>query len=142
MVVVNKERLNDYRKLCKEIDFMIERSERLAQKLNGPSGMSISGMPKTHNKNDRISMILSKKVEIDNITSKLRKKEQKERKVIERVFSQLDPKLSFIMNIRYIDGFGWDEINSILFRNKEDFDIEEKTKYMNCLLYTSDAADD
>lgn len=131
MVVIDKERLNAYRKLCREIDFQIERSERLEQKLKGPSGMSISGMPRAQNKNDRTAMLISKKVEIDSLIIRLRKKENNERKILEKAFFQLDPRLSFIMSVRYIDGFEWDEINSILFRKEEDFDIEEKTKYMN-----------
>lgn len=131
MVVIDKERLNAYRKLCREIEFQIERSERLEQKLKGPSGMSISGMPRSQNKNDRTAMLISKKVEIDSLIIKLRKKENNERKILEKAFFQLDPRLSFIMSVRYIDGFEWDEINSILFRKEEDFDIEEKTKYMN-----------
>ena len=39
MVAIDKERLRKYRKLCKDIDYQMERSERLAQKLKGPSSV-------------------------------------------------------------------------------------------------------
>jgi len=131
MVIVDKERLINYRKLCKDIDFHIERSERLAEKLKGPSSITLTGMPRTQNKRDRTGMLISKKVEIDNYILKLQKKERKERKILESAFLKLDPRHSFIMSVRYIDGFEWEEINSILFKKEDDFDIEEKSKYMN-----------
>lgn len=130
MVAIDKERLRKYRKLCKDIDYHIERSERLAQKLKGPSSVSITGMPKSQNKNDRTGMLLSKKIEIDNRILQLKKIERKERKILEAEFLKLEPCQAFIMSVRYIDGFEWEEINTILFKKEEDFYIKEKTTYM------------
>ncbi len=131
MVSIDKERLMSYRKLCKDIDYQLERSERLAEKLKGPSSISLTGMPKNRNKNDRTGMLISKKVEIDSKILKLQKKERKERKILEAEFLKLEPIHSFIMSVRYIDGFEWGEINTILFKKEKDFEIEEKSKYMN-----------
>lgn len=131
MVAIDKERLIRYRKLCEDIDYQMERSERLAEKLKGPSSISITGMPKNQNKNDRTGMLISKKVEIDSKILKLQKEERKERKILETEFLKLEPRQAFIMSVRYIDGFEWDEINAILFKKEKDFDIEEKTTYMN-----------
>lgn len=130
MVAIDKERLRKYRKLCKDIDYQMERSERLAQKLKGPSSVSITGMPKNQNKNDRTGMLLSKKIEIDNRILQLKKIERKERKILEAEFLKLEPRQAFIMSVRYIDGFEWEEINTILFKKEEDFYIKEKSKYM------------
>lgn len=130
MVAIDKERLRKYRKLCKDIDYQMERSERLAQKLKGPSSVSITGMPKNQNKNDRTGMLLSKKIEIDNRILQLKKIERKERKILEAEFLKLEPRQAFIMSVRYIDGFEWEEINTILFKKEEDFYIKEKTTYM------------
>ena len=130
MVAIDKERLRKYRKLCKDIDYQMERSERLAQKLKGPSSVSITGMPKNQNKHDRTGMLLSKKIEIDNRILQLKKIERKERKILEAEFLKLEPRQAFIMSVRYIDGFEWEEINTILFKKEEDFYIKEKSKYM------------
>ena len=108
----------------------MERSERLAQKIKGPSSVSITGMPKNQNKNDRTGMLLSKKIEIDNRILQLKKIERKERKILEAEFLKLEPRQAFIMSVRYIDGFEWEEINTILFKKEEDFYIKEKTTYM------------
>ena len=75
-------------------------------------------------------MLLSKKIEIDNRILQLKKIERKERKILEAEFLKLEPRQAFIMSVRYIDGFEWEEINTILFKKEEDFYIKEKSKYM------------
>lgn len=124
-----KGRLKMYSDECVYYDGLVERYERLDQRIHDVSASSLSFTPRTpspdvHKKESDIAALDKLKISIDRQRS-LSVKHKTEIEEAAALIRKADYRSTIEM--RYIDGFTWNEIAEMLYGNKADFEDREET---------------
>ena len=135
-----KTRLANYIDLNREIDNQIERLERMHDRAQSPSGPNLSGMPKSSNAvTDRVGNAVTKMLDLEEEINHLVELRDSEHSSIEHLVKKLrkaDEKA--VIRMRYLDIEDWDEVQFMLFGNRQDFnDNYDNYKQMMYRLHSS-----
>ena len=110
-----KEKLKTYGEMVKDYSNQCERLERLMIRLEGLGAQNITDMPKSPSpSNDRMSDLISQKIEIEEELGFTYKEIQEERREMEKA-------------IRYIDRETYKEVTNLLFGDRKDYLDKEET---------------
>lgn len=129
----SKARLNAYREMQQDIDFMVERLARMESKMESPgtqwvkearTGESkLNDMPRAPGySGDRLSDQVARKVELEEEIRMAVARERAEYEAIKLITAHMrrsDERA--IIQFRYLDGDKWTEINEVIHGNREDF---------------------
>lgn len=127
-----KEWLLRYSEINRNIDNLIQRSELLRDKAYAPSSTQIDGMPHSKGVNtDKIGALIAK---CDELDAKAKEKIAESRnlyKEIDNTIKKIQGKGSAdrraVLQMKYLDLAGWDDVVFMLFGNKADFADKEES---------------
>ena len=100
--------------------------------LTSPAGMKLSDMPRSQNPFDKMTSLLSRKLEKEKKLNKETKEEQTEKEILENIIEKIsslpeNPKgpmnsvLQDILKYRYLDAYPWEWILKLIFPDDDDF---------------------
>lgn len=126
-----KRMLLDYLDLEREIDNQIERLESLESRIYSVGSPEMSDMPKNPSpSNDRMSLMIERKMELEEKIKKLIDEQTEKRKKFEDAIEKISfPDQRAVIRMRYLDGEKWESIVEMLFGENEEFD-EKRDSYM------------
>lgn len=118
-----KNRLNEYRALCEEIENEFERLDRMRMKATSVSGMRISDMPRIQpHEFDRTAEIVARIIDLEKDIEGLVDKKKTEGELIESLIRKLEkPDERAIIRVRYLDHEEWEDVMFVLFGNRSDY---------------------
>lgn len=117
-----KKRLYAFRELEVEIEFEEERLDRLKSKAYSPSGGSLTGMPKSGTVYDRTGELVIRLEALEKHITSLKKQRESERSRLEYLVRKLRKSGDrALIRARYLDREEWDDVQFVLFGDKEDF---------------------
>lgn len=127
-----KEWLLRYTEISRAIDNLIQRSELLRDKAYAPSSTRIDGMPHSKSGNaDRIGTLIAK---CDELDAEAREKIAQSRSIykeIDNTIKKIQGKGSAdrraVLQMKYLDLAGWNDVVFMLFGNKTDFADKEES---------------
>ena len=126
-----KERLADYRESERDIENKTEMLERLKSKLEGMGAREISDMPRSPSPpKDRISDLLSQKIEVEAEIEEAVAHRKEERCYIEGILKHIkgaDEK--GVIRFRYLLGMDWTDVTNALFGAKSDY-LDKEGSYL------------
>lgn len=115
--------LYEYRANEREIETQTERLERLVVRLEGVGAVNITDMPRSPSPpRDRISDMISRKIEIDNDIGRLIKRQGEIRRRIEGfldVIPNADERA--VIRMRYFDGLAWEDVAFDMYGGRKDY---------------------
>ena len=119
-----RNRLIAYRRLNEEIDYQLERLDRLQTRASSIGGNHLSGMPKAPSgPYDKIADSVARIVDLENEIKDLVRKRDEERRAIEMLALTLkNPSERAVIRSRYLDLEEWDDVQFVLFGSNEDYD--------------------
>ena len=124
-----KERLIAYREMEREIENQSELLERLVTRLEGIGAQEITDMPKAPSpSNDRMSDLISKKIELENLIGEDLAFQRSERHYFEKIlksFKLADERA--IIRMRYFMRMSWEEVNYSIFGGSKDYVDKEES---------------
>ena len=123
-----KEWLKSYQEKERDIDFQIERLERLEESLISPGSPVISDMPRSPSPSKQ--RMLDKLERKEALEEKIRiaiAERDEHRKKIEMLVRHLSAEEKAVIEMRYIDGANWNEITDAFYGRKDDFLDREDT---------------
>ena len=118
-----KRRLRAFRDLQEDIDFKVERLQRLREKITALPSSNMTGMPRSPGRGDRASSLIARAVDLEKDIAKMRAKEAAEYEAIQLITLSM-PKASerAIIQMRYLDHAKWPEICESLYQDRFDYD--------------------
>ncbi len=124
-----KERLDAYRENARDIENQTEMLERLTAKLEGVGAQEITDMPKAPSPpSDRMSDLVSQKIEIENMIGEVVERQRSERQYFEKILKKLrhaDERA--VIRFRYFMDLSWNEVTYSMFGGKVDYLGKEDT---------------
>ena len=104
--------------------------------LKSPSGMKLSDMPRSQNPFDKLTSLMSRKLEKEKKLNKEKQSEQSEKAILEGVIESIsllpeNPKgpmnsvLQDILRYRYLDAYPWEWILKLMFQDDDFIDNTE-----------------
>ena len=126
-----KDRLNAYKEEEREIENQTELLERLRVKLEGVGAQEISDMPRSPSPAaDRISDLVSQKIEIEADIAECLEAHRQERKYITGVLRKIkSADERAVIRFRYLVGLSWFDVTDALFGAKVDY-VGKEESYM------------
>ena len=124
-----KEKLKSYGEMVKDYSNQCERLERLMIRLEGLGAQNITDMPKSPSpSNDRMSDLISQKIEIEEELGFTYKEIQEERRKMEKAIRSLrSADQRAVIRSRYIDRETYKEVTNLLFGDRKDYLDKEET---------------
>ena len=109
---MNKNELNEYIEIKREIEMIEDKIEFLKEKKTSIKSMVITDMPRGSNsENDRLGILLGEIEELINIYNEKQIRLIKQQIKIEEAISILDDPIDRnIMRLRYLEGMKWEKI--------------------------------
>ena len=100
--------LRQYKPLEKEIACLKNEIERLRESFLSPPNND--GLPRAKGRRDRITILVSRIIDLDNILSEKLSQMVDCRLEIEEALETLEAADRLLIRLRYIEGFDWDKI--------------------------------
>ena len=127
-----KEWLNRYLLLMQDADALILRAETLRDRVASPQSPNTDGMPHNSSKDtDRIGNLIAL---IDDIETEARQKIAEANGIyrelnttIKRIQGKGSADKRLVLQMKYIDGFKWYDINDVLWLKKTDYTEREES---------------
>lgn len=124
--------LNQYAEQVKHIDHLIDRADAMESRLRSPRTARLDGMPHgAGNDMDPTGTALGR---LERLKAKIAEANKVERALYEEradAISQITGKrwseLQAVLELRYLEGMKWNDVNFSLFGNKEDFNEKEES---------------
>ena len=116
-----KELLNGFATLRQTLDLKLERMVRLEERATSPAAGELTGMPTAHIA-DLLGIRVASLSDMQDQCQEQIKEEQRQKKQIEHLVSKLTvPVEQTVIQMRYIDGFEWENINESVYGRSIDF---------------------
>lgn len=127
-----RKRLDDYTALLREIDNQNERLDTIETKMAAPPGPNMTGLPSGKGSpSDRVSMIVIRKLALEEQIAKTVAMERAENAAIEAMIVQMaDPDERAAIRMRYFDRYEWEDIAFALYGDRPDY-TNRTAAYMN-----------
>lgn len=127
-----RKRLDDYTALLREIDNQNERLDTIETKMAAPPGSNMTGLPSGKGSpSDRVSMIVIRKLALEEQIAKTVAMERAENAAIEAMIVQMaDPDERAAIRMRYFDRYEWEDIAFALYGDRPDY-TNRTAAYMN-----------
>ena len=111
------------------IDAKLDKLRRIEARMLGVRAMEISDMPRAHSgETDRMASMLIEKEKVEEDILSAIKKHDESRQAIETIVELLPHALwQNVIELHYIDGMGWTEINGLCHGRMGDFDQKADT---------------
>ena len=118
-----KDRLVSYRERERDIENQTELLDRLQTKMEGVGAQNITDMPRSPSpSNDRLSDLMSQKIEIEEMIREDVEHQKSERKFIESVLKHLkSADERGVIRFRYLMGLSWYDVTDAMFGAKGDY---------------------
>ena len=118
-----RKRLDDYTALLREIDNQNERLDTIETKMAAPPGPNMTGLPSGKGSPpDRVSMIVIRKLALEEQIAKTVAMERAENAAIEAMIVQMaDPDERAAIRMRYFDRYEWEDIAFALYGDRPDY---------------------
>lgn len=128
---ITRQRFYNYRELVKSINMQSDRLKEFIAKMDNPGTVKFSDIPKNHVINpDKIPHQVNTKISLENELKKMQIKKESEFKILSSAVWKLKKtEHIYILLLRYIDMYSWEDINKFLHSRHEDFEIEKNGKY-------------
>ncbi len=124
--------LKKYTFYVEEYEALKERATSIREKAMTPQTSNLDDMPKSKGWGSKIEMYISIAEELEEEAKKMLTEAQKNYRQTEEVIKQIHKgrwaKKRAVLRLRYIDGYLWEDVNEILFGDKDDF-IEREDSY-------------
>lgn len=123
-----KDWLKRYQNLIVNINNLIERADMLRTKASSPRSPNLSGMPRDSQWNgDKLSNMIGTYIDLEAEANEKIIKSKKLYKEIDAFIRRIrKPDRKAVLQMKYLDGFSWLDIQDVLFGNKQDYlDKEE-----------------
>lgn len=126
-----KNRLYEYRDKEREIENQTQLVERLIVKMEGMGAQEITGMPRSPSPPlDRMSDLLSQKVEVEKTIAEDLEELKAEREYISGILQHLkSADERAVIRFRYLVGLSWYDVTDALFGAKADY-LEKESSYL------------
>lgn len=126
-----KNRLEDFREREEDIDMQLERLEQFEMKMTSIGSPQITDMPKAPSSSlDKIGNMVALKIQLEQSIEEERELQNNERIYLESIIKKLKKaKERAVIRMKYFDGVRWDDINYLMFGDKEDF-LEKELSYL------------
>lgn len=128
-----KEWLSRYSETFKSACFMEDRATLLRERAGSPSSPNLDGMP--HEKgsvSDKVGNLVGMAVDMEAEASRAFKEARTIYREIDRTIKQIHgsgyPDKRYVLQMKYLDGMNWSEINDALWISKEDF-LDKEDSY-------------
>lgn len=121
-----KEWVSRYKTIIENVEKMMNRAETLRDKISSPQSVNIDGMPHGNSYNgDRLGNLVVKCTSIEEEIQREMTKARAIYKEIDTAIKKIDgpgwPDEKVVLQMKYLDLLGWDDINDVLWLSKPDY---------------------
>jgi len=107
---VTKERLYQYKWIRENINNLEDRLLEIDTKLQKTTNTLQTDIVQTTKDSDKWTLLIQKRMDVEELIKAEICKGLEEMEYIENIISKLDERGKFLMRLRYIDCFSWEEI--------------------------------